>query len=144
MAKIVAMFLFVLFFVVNSFAAELASKEAEGYYKEGLRLQKALNYVSADSFYQKTLLVDPYNQVWQVYILNNRGVMAAKEGYMEQEEMFFQKALSIDPNYVPAKLNLGLIYEKRRSELESIKYWLKILRIDLDNAKPKGYSLGEL
>jgi len=144
MAKIVSIFLFVFMLYCSSFAGELTSKEAENYYKEGLKLQKASNFVSADSFYQKTLLVDPSSQIWQVFILNNRGVMAAKEGYLEQAEMFFQKALNINPSFMPAKMNLGFIYEKRRSELESLKYWLKVLGIDLDKAKPKGYSLGEL
>jgi Tfp pilus assembly protein PilF len=77
-------------------------------------------------------------------IVNNRGVMFLTKGDMSGAEECFNNALSIDPNFKPAKLNLGFIYEKRRSELESIKYWLKTLNIDLESVKPKGYILSEI
>jgi tetratricopeptide (TPR) repeat protein len=134
---------FVLLFLGNSFAGELVSKEAVNYYNEGVKLQKASNFAMADSMYQKTLLVDPYNTKWQKFILNNRGVMKAQQGSIEEGEVFFERSLQVDPNYLPARLNLGFIYEQRRSELESIKYWLKVLNINLDDIKPKGFVLGE-
>ena len=135
---------FVLLFANNVFGGELISKEADDYYNEGLKLQKASNFMMADSFYGKTLLVDPYNNKWQKFILNNRGVMKAQQGEVEEAEVLFNKSLKIDPDYLPAKLNLGFIYEKRRSELESMRYWLKVLNINLDDVKPKGFVLGEL
>ena len=141
--KILSLF-FVLLFVGNAFAGELVSKEAVNYYKEGVKLQKASNFAMADSFYQKTLLVDPYDPKWQKFILNNRGAMKAQQGSLDEAEMFFKRALQVDQNYLPAMLNLGFIYEQRRSELESIKYWLKVLNINLDDIKPKGFVLGEV
>lgn len=135
---------FVLLFVGNSFAGELISKEAVNYYNEGVKLQKASNFAMADSLYQKTLLVDPYNSKWQKFILNNRGAMEAQQGSIEEAEILFKRSLQVDPNYLPAKLNLGFIYEQRRSELESIKYWLNVLNINLDDIKPKGFVLGEI
>ena len=136
--------LFVMLFMGNSYAGEIMSKEAVNYYNEGVKLQKASNFTAADSFYQKTLLVDPYDSKWQKFILNNRGAMKAQQGSMDEAEILFNRSLEIDPAYLPAKLNLGFIYEKRRSELESIKYWLSVLKINLDDVKPKGFVLGEV
>lgn len=124
-------------------AGELISKEAVNYYNEGVKAQKASNFDMAEIAYQKTLLLDPYNTNWQKFIINNRGVMYAKLGDLEKAEAAFNEALKIDPNYEPAKLNLGFIYEKRRSKLESIEYWLKILNINLEDAKPKGFVIEE-
>ena len=70
--------------------------------------------------------------------------MLAEQGFLDEAEEYFNESLKIDPNYLPAQLNLGFIYEKRRSELESIKYWLKVLNIDLDKVKPKGFVIDEL
>ena len=130
-------------FVGNVFAGELMSKEAEGYYNEALKLQQAGSYADADALYQKILIIDPYNPRWQSHILNNRGAILAQQGDIVNAEALFKKALEINPNYVPAQLNLGFIYDQRRTELESIKYWLSVLNIDLNKIKPKGYVLGE-
>jgi len=135
---------FVLLFAGNAFTGELISKEADNYYNEGVKLQKAASFTMAESFYQKTLLVDPYNSKWQKFILNNRGVMKAQQGSIEEAEILFNSSLQIDPEYLPPRLNLGFIYEQRRSELESIKYWLKVLNINLEDVKPKGFVLGEV
>ncbi|MCX5706672.1 MAG: tetratricopeptide repeat protein [Candidatus Omnitrophica bacterium] len=135
--------LFSLFFLGNVFAEGLMSKEAVEYYNEALKLQQATNFTAAEVLYQKILYMDPYNSNWQMFILNNRGAILAQQGDISNAEILFQKALEIDPNYLPPKLNLGFIYEKQRTELESIKYWLKVLNIDLDKVKPQGFVLGE-
>jgi tetratricopeptide (TPR) repeat protein len=142
MLKNISGLLVVLLFTANSFAGELVSKEAVNYYNEGLKLQRGGDFVKADSFYQKALLVDKYDNKWQKYIANNRGVMLAEQGFLEEAEEYFKQALKIDQGYLSPKLNLGFIYEKRRTELESIKYWLKVLNINLDEVKPKGFVLG--
>ena len=141
--NILGLFL-ILLFSGNALAGELVSKEAEGYYNEGVKLQKASNFALANSFYEKALLVDPYNNKWQKFVLNNRGAMLAQQGSIDEAESFFKKSLQVDSSYLPPKLNLGFIYEQRRSELESIKYWLKVLNINLDDIKPKGYVLEEV
>jgi len=135
---------FVLLFAGNVFAGKLVSGEADKYYNEGVKLQKASNFTMAETFYQKTLLVDPYNSKWQMFILNNRGVMRAQMGLTDEAEILFTRSLQIDPKYLPPRLNLGFIYEQRRTELESIKYWLEVLNINLDSIKPKGFVLGEV
>ncbi len=143
MLKNLICLLFSLLFLGHAFAGELISKEADGYYNDALKLQQAANFNAAETLYQKILYIDPYNLKWQVFILNNRGVMSAQQGDILNAEILFNKALEIDAHYLPAQFNLGFIYEKRRTELESLKYWLKVLNIDLDKAKPKGFVLGE-
>jgi tetratricopeptide (TPR) repeat protein len=127
----------VLLFSHCAWAAALTAEEAVYFYNEGVREQKAGNYEKAQSGYNKALMLDPYNADWKKYIANNRGVMYMQLQNMEAAEQAFNEALKIDPNYEPAKMNLGFIYEKRRSELESIKYWLKVKNINLDEMKPK-------
>ena len=138
------MFLFIsLMFLGNAFAGELMSKEASGYYNEAVRLQQSNNFAEAKILYQKVLYLDPSNLKWQMFISNNLGVMLAQQGDISNAVTLFRKASAIDPNYLPPKLNLGFIYEKQKTELESIKYWLKILNIDLNKIKPKGFVLGK-
>lgn len=133
----------VLFHFSLSYAGELVAKEAVNYYNEAVKAQKAANFAVADINYQKTLLLDPNNSKWKKFITNNYGVMYAQQGNLEKAEASFNEVLKIDPNYQPAKLNLGYIYEKRRSRLESLEYWLKVLNIDLDQLKPKDFILEE-
>ncbi len=140
--------IFVLFFILFSFtcalSGEVISREADNYYAEGVKQQKGDNFLQADTFYQKALLVDPSNLKLKRSILNNYGAMLGQQGFLDEAEENLLESLRIDPNYLPAKLNLGFIYEQRRSELESIKYWLQVLQINLDDIKPKGFVLGEL
>lgn len=135
--------LLIFLFCNLSYAAELVSKEAVNYYNEGVKAQKAGNFAMAEINYQKTLLLDPYNTSWQKFIINNRGVMYARQGDLEKSEAAFDEALRIDPNYKPAQLNLGFIYETRRTKLESLEYWLKVLNINLTEVKPKGFVIEE-
>lgn len=134
----------VLLLASAAYAGELVAREAITYYKEGVKSQKGQNFEAADMAYKKCLLVDPYDQNWKKYIFNNYGIMYAKQGDMESAEKAFTEALKIDPNYLPAKLNLGFIYDKRRTELEAIKYWLKALNIDLNQIRPKDFVIEDL
>lgn len=134
-------FLIILFFFNFSYAGELVSQEAVNYYNEGVKAQKADNFSAADIAYQKALLLDPYNPKWNKFIINNRGIMYAQSGDLEKAEASFNEVLKIDPNYQPAQFNLGLIYEKRRSRLESLEYWAKVF--ELDKLKPQDFIIEE-
>ncbi|MFH1199322.1 MAG: tetratricopeptide repeat protein [Candidatus Omnitrophota bacterium] len=117
----------------------LLTGEASVYYQEAVKAQRAGNFESADTSYQKVLIVDPNNTKWQKAILNNRGVMNVKIGDLETAEKLFNRALEIDPDYQIVKYNLGIIYEKRRTRLESLEYWAKMF--DLEKMIPKNYLL---
>ena len=137
------LYLAVLLFLIcgTCLAGELTSGEAKTFFDQAVSLQKSSNFEEADINYQRVLLFDPYNVNYQKYILNNRGIMFASLGDMDQAEALFKAALSIDPNYKPAQLNLGYIYENRRSRLESLEYWLKVLNINIDEMKPKAFVI---
>ena len=139
------MFILLVSFLCGNFvfAGELMAPEAINHFNEGVRAQQASNFETAEGHYQKALLINPNSTDLQKFILNNRGVIYAKVGDLEKAEAAFNEALRIDPNYETPKLNLGFIYEKRRSEFESMKYWLKVLNIDLDSVKPKGFVVEE-
>ena len=66
-------------------------------------------------------------------ILNNMAALYLKTGDLVKAEEFLQEALDIDPGYGPAALNLGLVYERNKSEEESRAYWQKVLEIDVDS-----------
>jgi len=141
--QVVFFILAFLFFYSLCYAENMFSDQAADYYKEGVKAQKASNYAMADENYQKTLLLDPYNNDWKKFIVNNRGVMFAKMGDMMNAERMFNEALKIDPDYELAKLNLGLIVEGRLTRLEYLEYWMKMLNIDIEKLKPKSYGIQE-
>jgi len=134
-------FLLAAMFYTATFAGELVLSQAVNYFNEGVANQKANKFRDAEVAYTKTILVDPYNLKWKVLVTNNRGIMDVMSGDLDSAEMKFNQVLKYDPEYMPAKVNLGLIYDKRRSKLESLEYWLKILGIDIEKAKPQGYVI---
>ena len=142
--KIVVLFVMIVCCFSAAYAGDLIAPEAVNYFNAGVKAQKGKNFVEAEGNYNKVFIVDPNSIKWQVLIANNRGVMLAEAGDLESAEAQFYYALKLRPDFKPAKLNIGFINEKRRTELESIKYWLKVLNIDLEKAKPKGFVLGEL
>lgn len=144
LVAIIAFFLAGMVYAAEKADSELLVKEAGNYYKEGVSKQKSDDFEGANVAYQKILLLDPNNKDYQKYILNNTGLMYTKQGDLDKAEAYFNQALAIDPNYHNAQLNLGLIYDaKEKNRLTVIQYWLKVLNIDLDKLKPKGYILEE-
>ena len=134
-----------LFLISNfSFAQDLLKPDAIERYNEGVKLQRGSNYEQAEGLYQKALLLDPTSARLQKLVANNRGVIYAKKGKLEKAEKYFKEALKIDPDFKMAKLNLGFIYQGRKSELESLKYWLYALDIDLATLKPKDFCVVEI
>jgi tetratricopeptide (TPR) repeat protein len=117
--------------------AQLSSKEGASYFAEGVKAQAEGDMTKADVAYQKALLVDPDNKDLKKFILNNYGVMSFKSGQASKAEDYFNQALAIDREYMPARANLGLIYDLKKDELFVIKYWLDFFKIDLNSLKPK-------
>ena len=118
-------------------AEEGVANEAPNYFSAAVEAQKGKRYGDAEAFYKKTVLVNPMDKRWPVLIANNRGVMFMEIGDFDTAEQLFREVLTIDPNFKPAQINLGFIIERRSSELESMKYWMKVLNIDLEKLKPK-------
>ena len=114
---------------------------ASNYFNYAVFAQKGSRYSDAEKNYQKTILMDPSNTRWPVLVANNRGVMSMEKGDLRQAEKYFLEALQIDSDFMPARVNYGFIIDKRGNELESIKYWMNLLNIDLQELKPKSLIL---
>jgi len=120
-----------------AFAGSLVADEAGTYFNEGVKAQKGGNFQAAEISYQKTLLIAPDSKKWKKYIFNNYGAMFAQMGELQRAEEALNNALKVDPDYMPAKLNLGMINDKQRTRLESLEYWAKVF--NLDSLKPKEF-----
>jgi tetratricopeptide (TPR) repeat protein len=131
------LFLFLLTSTASFAAEKFSTEQAFNFLYEGVREQRNGEIDRAKSLYQKALVLNPDNQVLLKYVLNNMGSVSLKSGNMQEAEEFFLKALKIDPQYLPAKINMGFVYDTTRDELTAIKYWLSVLNMDLRNLKPK-------
>ncbi len=130
--------LFVLF--INSVHAEgVASREeAVNYYNEGVRAQKKGDFEKAFKEYQMSLMLSTeYNK----FIMNNKAVMLMQQGNLGQAAALFQEILKQDPNYMPAKVNLGLIYDTQPDKCKALEYWADLFNIE--RLKPKDSVLEE-
>ena len=67
--------------------------------------------------------------------LNNEGIKYARLGQWQKAEETFKGLLKQYPDYRPAKLNLGLVYDKSKSKREAMNYWLAIFDMPLDQEK---------
>ncbi|MDD5583917.1 MAG: tetratricopeptide repeat protein [Candidatus Omnitrophica bacterium] len=140
--RIIALtFLVLLLTSGTSFTAEkgFSSEDAVNYYNEGVKAQQSGDYNTAFNAYQKTLLLAPDNLEYQKCIRNNLGIMYFQRQEYEAAEQFFKEALIIDPDCGFAKLNLGLVYDVRKSKDESLQYWAQLL--NLEAMKPKSFII---
>lgn len=140
-AKIFLLFIMLLLCYNPLYAQGLTAKEAVNYFNQAVKAQEEGNYSEAKVAYKKTALLDPYNPEWQKFIGNNMGIIYVQEGNLEQAEAAFDAVLNIDPDYQPAKLNLGLVYDLRRTRLESLEYWADLF--NWEEQKPRDFILEE-
>jgi tetratricopeptide (TPR) repeat protein len=133
--------LFIALFITYNlcYATELISREAVNYFNEGVKAQIADDISAANIAYQKVLLIEPHNPIRRKIILNNQGIIYAQQGDLEKAEETFKAALEIDPSYLPAQFNLGLVYDKRKTGLQSLEYWSKVF--ELDKLKPTDFVI---
>jgi len=130
--------LFLMLFADFVYAQEgVASRqEAINYYNEGVRAQKKGDYDKAMKEYQMSLML---TSEYKKFILHNEGVMFVNRGDVGQAVQAFQEVLKLDPNYMPAKINLGLIYDMQADRCKSLEYWSNLF--NLERLKPKDFVL---
>ncbi len=112
-----------------------ASGEYLSYFNEGLKAQQRGDLNTAETSYRKTLLLQPQDNDCRKYIFNNMGIIYANRGDVDRAEEAFNTALTIDPDYLVAQKNLGLIYDARMTKQEALEYWAKVFK--LDEMRPK-------
>ncbi len=122
-------------------ATEMLTAEALQYYNEGVRMQQKGNYVAAEIAYRKFIMLSPKDMEHRKRIINNIGVMYTRMGQIDKAEEAFREVLQLQPDYMPAKLNLGLVYELKGQEMRALQYWARLF--ELDKMKPKDFVLSE-
>lgn len=123
-------------FVNVSYAQELAAKEAVVYYNEGVRAQKNGDFDSALKAYQKASIISSY---YDKLITHNKAVMYAQSGDLKKAEELFNEVLALDPKNMPAKLNLGLIYDAKGDKYKALEYWAETF--NLEKHKPQAFII---
>jgi len=121
------------------YAEGIASREeAYKYFNAGVKAQKSGDFEKATKEYSMAMmLTSKYNK----FILHNRGVMYAIRGDYASAAAAFKEVLSLDPNYMPARLNLGRIYDMQADRCTSLEYWANLL--NMEKAKPKSFIMEE-
>jgi tetratricopeptide (TPR) repeat protein len=121
-------FLAALFFTGTSYAGELVQAEAVKYYNEGIKAQKSGDFDSAKTAYQKAMtLAEGTRKDISKAIYNNFGVMYVFMENWELAAQAFSQALNLDPDYMNANFNLGILYAKMGDAPKALAYWGKAL-----------------
>ena len=129
--------LFVFLLVIgSSYAGELASGEAVNYYNDGVKAQQSGNFTDAFTNYQKVLILSPSDTNLRKFILNNTGVIYAREGDLAVAEDAFKEALILDPNYTTAHLNLTFIYYKKGDRMNALEHLMRAYNINIEENAP--------
>ena len=137
---LLSLIIFMLSYAVSD-AGELFNQQAEESFREGIQAHRAGNLVEAGALYQKALMLNPNNAEMAKHIMNNHAIIVAKTGNLPQAEAMFKELINRYPDYKPAAINLGFIYDKRRSHVESLEYWVEVL--ELQKLKPTDYLIDE-
>jgi len=137
--KVSVIFLIMALFTGFVYAEGIASRqEAYKYFNEGVKAQKSGDFEKANKEYSMAMmLTSRYNK----FVLHNKGVMYAMRGDYAQAAENFKEVLSLDPGYMPARLNLGRIYDIQADKCTSLQYWADLM--NLERAKPKAFIIEE-
>ncbi|MBU1124842.1 MAG: tetratricopeptide repeat protein [Candidatus Omnitrophica bacterium] len=92
--------------------------------------------------YQQVIPFNYKDPEFQKFILNNMGVIYIKRNDLSAAELLFKQALQLDPDYKPALLNLGLLYDGRRDKARALESWARAFDLELD--KPQKYVMKDV
>jgi len=112
-----------------SHAGKLIEEEGVNYYNEGVQAQKAGNYDTAVTAYQKAMVIGLDAANYRKYIFNNVGVIYSEKGEMDKAESMFLEALKIDPEYKPTNFNIAILYMKQGLCNKAMMYLTKSYNI---------------
>jgi len=94
---------------------------AREYREQGLAFQRQGDPVTALSFYQKAVELDPAYAV----VYNDLGVVYEAMRFIDRAEESYLKAVKLDPEYLSAYTNLALLYENKRDLEKAESFWKK-------------------
>ncbi len=101
---------------------------AREYRAQGMDYQRQGDLVTAMSFYQKAVELDPGYAV----TYNDLGIVYEAMRFTDRAEECYLKAVKLAPDYLSAYTNLALLYENKRDLEKAGYYWKK--RADLGGA----------
>lgn len=132
----------------HKFHTPITKTQLLGFYwhNRGLYEDQYGNKKLALEFYQKAEAVDPFNP----YIYYNRGLLYLQiQGFTDNErvkkaEGEFRKALKIDPDFPPALVELGGLYDRRRDYRQALVYIRRSLNGDPQDRMARVYLVQAL
>jgi tetratricopeptide (TPR) repeat protein len=121
-------------------AIKLDSDNAIAWRSKGYSLVKLHNDSAAMICYQKALEINPDDPItWNL-------IGGVKRDWNEKLRAF-DRALSLDPGYIPAMINKGWVLSKFERFQEALVTYEKVLTIDKNNQKAwkeRGYCLKKI
>lgn len=120
---LVAIAIVVVLFACTFSQASTLSKEAVSYHKQAEEALKRSDIDEAITFYQKTIALDDTDALAH----NILGVLYDGKNRLELAEQEYLKALSLEPKYLDALVNLARFYEKAKRKDKAIELWEKFL-----------------
>ncbi len=98
---------------------EFKKNIADEYREKGYAEQQKGDFVKALTFYNKAISLgneDPD-------LLNDLGILCEQIGFSKKSEGYYLRAIQVDPEYLPAYLNLAYLYLQNGQESLAIKYF---------------------
>ncbi len=94
---------------------------AEDYRVKGFIEQKKGNLNDALTYYDKALSMGLKNAM----VLNDIGIVCEKIGVFLKAEYYYREAIELDPNYLPAYMNIAYLYIEKGFPEKATKYLKK-------------------
>ncbi len=90
----------------------------------GLSFAQLRHWSNAETVLQRTLAIDPTSALAQ----NNMGQVYARRGEFDRAEQSFRASAQSNPDFVPAHLNLVIVYEKMGRADDAIREFYEVRR----------------
>lgn len=107
-------------------------QDAQYFFNEGAKQLEKGEYISAIDLYQKGLDIDPKSEVGYNLVGMACRLQYNKTGdvlWRHKEIISFNQALEINPDYVPALINLGATYYYSGEKNKAVPYFKHALEV---------------
>lgn len=107
-------------FQSNTLASD-TDLSAEDYRVKGFIEQKKGNLNDALTYYEKALSLG----LKSAMVFNDMGIVCEKIGVFLKAEYYYREALTLDPNYLPAYMNIAYLYIEKGFSDKAVQYLKK-------------------